>query len=82
MPKRPANRTTPTKDETGRTWPPPKQARPKHYGGHPGDKLPGTRPVKVTGRDPRTDKPTGVSVRSPSTPPRVVPPNPAYREHR
>jgi hypothetical protein len=32
----------------------------KHSGGRPGDKIPGTKPIKVTGRDPRAGKPAKV----------------------
>jgi hypothetical protein len=34
------------------------QDKPKHSGGRPGGPIPGTRPVKVTGRDPRSGSPS------------------------
>jgi hypothetical protein len=54
MPKRPANRTLPRKDETGRTWPPPKQAQPTHA------KVP---PMGTVSRPRKPSGPTGLSGR-------------------
>ena len=63
--KRPANRTMPTPDPTGRK--PPKQATPaRNTSPVPGGGRP--RPVKVTGRDPRHGHHG----------PKVAPPNPPY----